>query len=350
MRLISALLLLLGLASCSTYPKTAFDSQKTPPPPNYANADNWAALPTKKDNADRCPQDTLTDNQATAAVDVFFIHPTTYTGDRGQKLWNAPVDNVALNTKTDGGAILYQASIFNGAGKVYAPRYRQAHIHAYFAQGEGKEAARQAFDLAYEDVKAAFQYYLDHYNAGRPVIIAAHSQGATHGMRLLKEFFDEKPLREQLVAAYLVGMPVPIQYFKTIKPCDEPDETGCFCTWRSYRRDHYPESEAYAAYISGVTGGLGASAIAVTNPLSWHSKDDYAEGKLNKGGVLRNFTVIMPSLADAQIHKDILWVTKPKFPGSFLFNTDNYHIGDFNLFYMNVRENAMLRAKKAVGE
>lgn len=348
MRLIPVLLLLAALAACSVHPKSAFDSQKAPPAPDYANPDNWAALPSKKDNADRSPNDSIPDNQANTEVDVFFIHPTTYTGDRGQKLWNAPTTDAALNAKTDNGSILYQASIFNGAGKVYAPRYRQAHLHAYYAKEDSKEDVRQAFELAYLDVKAAFEYYLEHYNQGRPIIIAAHSQGATHGMKLVKAFFDEKPLRDQLVAAYLVGMPVTTNYFKTIKPCERPDETGCFCTWRSYRKDYYPDSKTYAAFIAGITGGVGESAIAVVNPLTWTTDTDYAPNSLNKGGVLRVYNTIMPELADAQVHKDILWVTKPKFPGSFLFNRKNYHIGDFNLFYMNVRENAILRAKAAL--
>jgi hypothetical protein len=45
-------------------------------------------------------------------------------------------------------------------------------------------------------VKTAFLYYLQHYNNGRPIIIASHSQGATHGKRLLKEFFDGKELQK----------------------------------------------------------------------------------------------------------------------------------------------------------
>ena len=62
------------------------------------------------------------------------------------------------------------------------------------------EIARLLLD---EDVKAAFQYYLEHYNNGRPIIIASHSQGTTHAKRLLKEFFDGTALQHQLVAAYL---------------------------------------------------------------------------------------------------------------------------------------------------
>ena len=44
-----------------------------------------------------------------------------------------------------------------------------------------------------------------------------------------------------------------------------------------------------------------------------------------------------------QIHNSILWTSKPKFRGSFLYRTSNYHKGDFNLFYLNVRENVATR-------
>ena len=60
--------------------------------------------------------------------------------------------------------------------------------------------AGKAFDFAYEDIKKSFEYYLQHYNNGRPIIIASHSQGTTHALRLLKEFFENKPL--QLVAVW----------------------------------------------------------------------------------------------------------------------------------------------------
>jgi len=39
----------------------------------------------------------------------------------------------------------------------------------------------------------------------------------------------------------------------------------------------------------------------------------------------------------------MLWIDKPKFFGNFLYNTKNYHAGDFNIFYMNIRENVQQR-------
>jgi hypothetical protein len=85
--------------------------------------------------------------------------------------------------------------------------------------------------------------------------------------------------------------------------------------------------------------------IAVTNPLNWLADSTYAPKSLHKGAVLKNFNKIYPSVSDAQNTSSLLWISKPKFPGSFLYWRSNYHIGDFNLFYINVRENSVLRAE-----
>ena len=312
------------------YPDYAFDSKPVPTAPNYADEQFWAALPTRKDEADKTPNKQIIDAQATATADVFYIYPTLYLGDKkGQDQWNAPVNDVTFNANVDKQAIRNQASIFNGAGRVYAPRYRQAHIDAYYS-GRKADAAK-AFDLAYSDVKAAFEYYLKNYNNGRPIIIASHSQGTTHAGRLLREFFDEKPLFAQLVTAYVVGIQVPETYFKQIKPCDTPTDTHCFCTWRTYERGFEPNTER--------------KNIVVTNPLTWTRDTAFVDKSKNMGSVLYKFSKILPNIADAQIHDGILWCTRPSFFGSFVLpkSMKNYHIGDYNLFYMNIRENVAAR-------
>ncbi|HMO37903.1 MAG TPA: DUF3089 domain-containing protein [Saprospiraceae bacterium] len=316
------------LGACSTS-KFAISDSGVPRPPDYANPDHWAALPSKVDNADRTPADTIPDNQATAEADVFFLHPTIYSGKRGDQPWNGPIDNAQLNKKVDESTILYQASIFNGAGRVYAPRYRQAHLSAYYM--EDKDLQKEVFDRAYADVKNAFEYYLANYNNGRPIIIASHSQGTTHSKRLLREYFDDKPLAVQLVAAYLIGIPVEGDYFQHLQPCNSPNATGCFVAWRAYRRGYYPR-------IHQPDNNL-----VVVNPLTWTSSTDPAERSLNHGAVLRKFDKVYPQLAEAQVHDGLLWLERPKFPGSFLLKNPNYHIADFNFYYLNVRNNAMER-------
>jgi hypothetical protein len=328
---------LIGFLFCqgcgSAHPVGAFEVGKAPVQPDYSSLANWAAHPDKKDPADQVPCPVLLkDEQATAPIDVFFLYPTTYTGDlKHQKNWNAPIDDSATNDKTDNSAILFQASIFNAAGKVYAPRYRQAHFHSFFTKD--KASAKQALELAYSDVKAAFEHYLKYWNNGRPFILAGHSQGGLHTMHLLKEIVEQSPLRKQLVVAYAVGYPLPNDFFAYLKACETPDQTGCFCTWRTFERDY------------GLKNAREPNVVC-TNPLTWTiSEDQYAPATLNKGGVVRPFCAIYPGIADAQVHKGVLLSKKPKFPGSVLMRTHNYHPGDLNLYYLNIRENAQQRAQ-----
>jgi len=306
--------------------KVHFDDSPTPPTPDYSIDKYWAALPTKNNPADDTP-DTLKNNQATAGPDVFFVYPTTFVGKpKNEYQWNADVNDDRINDKTDKTTIRYQASIFNGSCKVYAPRYRQAHLSAFFTKD--KDDKYLALGLAYSDVKAAFQYYLQHYNKGRPIIIAGHSQGTIYAYRLLRDFFDGKQLSKQLVAAYLVGMPVPRDSFKFSNPCEHPDDVDCYCTWNTFAFNYYPKY-----YNDGLNNAI------CTNPLTWTLDTTYAPYEKNLGGVLKNFNKILPNVCDAQVHNGLLWVNQPHFPGSSFIHWKIYHIVDYNLFYMNIREN-----------
>lgn len=337
------LLLLILLSGCClsgcrgryTPPVLTAPFDNTPPPPDYSLETSWSALPTKNDNADRVPRSSgMTDIQNIATADVFFIHPTSYLKHTAKSTgWNADVTDSVTNSKTDEGSILYQASAFNGAGKVYAPRYRQAFIYSYFTPEKNK--ATQAFDTAYADVKRAFEYYLANYNHGRPFIIASHSQGTTHAKRLLQEYFDnEKNLSEKLIAAYLIGMDVYDTLYTVLKPCTDPFDSRCFVTWRTYARNYYPPWYQKPSREA-----------VCTNPLTWRTDSIYAERDLNVGGILRRFDKVIPRLSDAQVQDGVLRIHKPHFPGRIFFNFKNYHIVDYNLFYFNIRDNARDRVR-----
>jgi hypothetical protein len=322
----SLLFILIATHLAAQAPKSTI----TPPAPDYANADFWAALPDKQDLSDAIPKALANLPTNSSQADVFFVHPTTYTSKKKEDMpWNADLADQKLNQRTDESTIKFQASIFNSVGQLYAPRYRQAHLMAYFTKDQ--KVAQEAFEVAYADVKAAFEYYLAHYNNGRPIIIAAHSQGTTHCKRLLKEFFDGKPLQKQLVAAYLVGIQVEKNLLINIPACETPTSTDCICSWRTYIKGYFPPSFHKE------------DDFVVTNPLTWTTDTLTAPRELNKGAVLLKFDKVLPAVCDAKIEQGLLWVTKPKFPGSFLYNNPNYHIADYNLFYLNVRENANLR-------
>ena len=322
----------LALQAQKAFPPTNFEDTTPPPAPDYSNPDHWAALPDREDMADLNPGN-LEHGQDDAKVDVFFVHPTIYAGyKKGEDQWNADVNDVKLNEEVDNSTIKNQASAFNLAGRVYAPRYRQAHIHAYYT--ENQEAGKKALNFAYQDVKAAFEYYMEHYNEGRPFILASHSQGTTHTGRLMLEVVDGQSIQEQLVAAYIVGIPIPKDSLKYIPQCETPKQTGCYCSWRTWLKGYYPDN-----YDPEIEKG-----IAVTNPLTWRIDDEYAPRELNKGSVLRNYKKIKKNLVDAQVNRGILWANRPKIFGARFFGK-NYHIGDINLYYVNIRENAVARVK-----
>jgi len=300
--------------------------------PDYSNLNFWAAHPLKWDPSDSVPKPLLKEIRDTL-VDVFFLHPTIYTMKmKDSDNLNADIDDAYLNAKTDYSSILYQASVFNQHARIYAPRFREAHISAYFPNDTA--AALRAFDLAYQDIKAAFEYYLKKYNANRPIIIASHSQGTTHALHLLKDYFENKPLQKQLVAAYIVGMGIPKDFFSSLKMCEEPNETGCLCGWRTFKKGFKPP------YVEAEKGNS-----LVTNPITWKTNNEYASRKIHSGSILYKFNKVYKKTTDAQIHEGVIWVKKPKFPWSFLYTTKNYHVGDINLYYMDVRKNAERRIR-----
>ncbi len=312
--------------------KTHFDTKNIPLTPDYSNDSSWAALPSKTDYADKTPSG-LKNNQDSALADVFFIYPTTYTDKPTDTFkWNADIHNQQLNHKTESSTIQYQASIFNGSCKVYAPYYRQAHYTVFLTHNDTDN--KQAFDVAYADVKASFEYYLLHYNNNRPIIIASHSQGTIHAVRLLQEFFMNQPFQQKLVVAYLVGMPVPTDSLPLISPCKDGSQTNCFTCWNTFEKNYIP-----TYYSKGLINSV------CTNPISWTLDENYVAATSSKGAVVRPFDKVRPQLCDAQVHQGLLWTTKPKFPGSFVLTSSVYHAGDYNLFYMDIRENVALRIK-----
>lgn len=297
--------------------------------PDYNKIEFWAAHPEKRDPSDTVPLP-LRGNDKEKIADVFFLHPTTLLGPRENGKNNAMIDDPFINHKTDYSPIIYQASAFNESARVFAPRYRQAHIGMYSEKDSASKYA--AFNLAYEDVKNAFVYYLKNENKGRPIIIASHSQGTTHATRLLKEFFDGKELSNQLVCAYLIGMGVKKDSYEKIPICTDSTKTGCFVSWRTYRKDH---SDDWANRLD--------TSIAVVNPVTWITTNEIADKSLQKGAVLYNLNKVYTQTQNTQAEGSAIWVSHPKFPGSFLYRKKNYHAGDINLFYVDVRKDASRR-------
>jgi hypothetical protein len=305
-------------------------SPNTGPVPDYNKPEFWAASPYQTDSADSIPvflKDEVRDQRA----DVFFIHPTSFFGDAKTAAWNADLTDVEVNRRTDSRSILFQATVFNGSCRIFAPRYRQANMKSFYVRQSPR--ARQAFDLAYSDVKKAFQWYLKHENSGRPIIIASHSQGSLHAIRLIQEFFDGKPLRKLLVCAYVVGYQIEKTAFKTVPVGERPDQTGCVVGWRSYAKGEIPQ---------GVAAENGNSVCV--NPLTWSTSGAWASPELHQG-IMAGFETIVPHTVSAGIEptSKILWIETPVNLEEKAEKLRNLHVYDYNLFWMNIRQNVKQR-------
>lgn len=302
----------------------------TGPVPDYSQPEFWAATPFKNDNSDIIPA-FLKDEVRDTRADVFFIHPTSYFGEEKNSPWNADLRDTTINNTTDNLSILLQSTVFNGSCRVFAPRYRQGNMEAFYVFDTPE--AKAAFDLAYRDVRKAFQFYLKHYNKKRPLIIASHSQGSLHAIRLLQEFFDGKPLAKQLVCAYVVGYQIKKDAFSKLPVGQRADQTGCFVGWRSYMKGEMSQR---------ITAEDGNS-ICV-NPLTWTTSNDWAS-ESNHLGFMLGFekTAAHTVACGIEPNTKIVWVETAIVPDGKKKLPSDLHRYDYNLFWMNIRQNVKQR-------
>lgn len=340
-------------------PDFEFSDKQPPPAPDYWNPDTWAALPTKSDGADVYPANTkYPEAQATAKADVFFVHPTGYESDDS---WNAAWDDDDAADQTLG-MMLHQASAFNAAARVYAPRYRQFTIYGVLEPGP---SGSQCMDLAYSDVARAFDHYLKFYNHGRPFILAGHSQGSFHALRLLQEMIIGKPVQKRLVAAYIIGCPVP-QGIEGIKVSNSPRQVGALIAYTTYTDKGDPSffTHDVCAWLDGGYVPINDRPLVQVNPLTWQDHGGPAAPELNPGSLPVAEDVfplhdLVPGAVGADASGKVLRITEPDIEGyegndsgvAFL-NADygDFHNYDYMLFWESIRANAVARVKAYLGE
>lgn len=327
-------------------PGVRFESQAALPADSYRRPEMWLARPDLADNPARWLPAGFNRAQAPAAA-VFAIHPTSYL-DRAR--WNAPMDNREANDR----AALFlrgQASAFNDAGLIWAPRYRQATFGAFLTSSADAQAA---LDLAYRDVEAAFDQFL--VEAGdRPIILSGHSQGALHLTRLLRDRIAGKPAAARVVAAYVVGWPVS----KTtdlprmgLTECIRADQTRCILSWQSFAEPADPS--LILDTFDGTRGFTGASRAGTpmicTNPLTG-TPDATAPASANLGGLVPSSdfstATLQTALVGARcIGRGILSIGDPPSAfasSSYVLPGNNYHVFDYSLFWANIRADAARR-------
>ncbi len=238
-------------------------------PTKYADLTNWQTLPgsIKHD------------------VDVFFVYPTTYfpnqdsIGSEYSASWNqtieqAKVDSGILAQVTSKSSVFYN----NGGTNLYVPYYQQVSGRDYLnalvwkINTSNSDAATQGYEKAYKDVEQAFDYYLAHYNKGRPFILAGHSQGSMLLLTLLERKFSDPVLRKQLVAAYIIGWSVTSDDMSNypnlskLGICSSKGQTGCIVT---YNTQQNPGDFTQTASCPNQPIGIVRANAYSVNPLTW---------------------------------------------------------------------------------
>ena len=313
-----------SLSAC----KVNYSTTSFAPKPNvidYKNIEHWAVYAGISSEGK-----TIGAISDTTSADVFYVYPTLFI-DKKDTNWNAAIDDTKINSDVIKWILPYQAAAWADAGRLFVPFYRQNHYRAFF-KPYSDEGGSAAIAFAYEDVKAAFDHYLKFENSGRPIILAGHSQGALHLKKILQEYFDDKPLQSQLIAAYLIGTRVMEYEFNTLRPLTSPDQFGGYVSWNSYKKGKYPKY--YDWYNKAVT----------TNPVTWDArKESFIE---DHKGLLYYDNILYDKSLDVEKINGMLWVSLPKVPKRFLMSfVKDYHRFDVTLFWEDIRQNALQRVE-----
>lgn len=367
--------LLLSLCACDMdeatarrlIPATPFDATSSPAAPDYADPASWAALPDRQDPSDLVPAG-AGEPETNPQVAVFFVHPTSYYRSEH---WNAPIDDARTNTITDKLVLPPTAGVFNGCCRVWAPRYRQATLGAFLPAAK---ASPDVFSLAYSDVSRAFRYFLDQHQG--PFILASHSQGSLHAMRLLQEIDASEALASRLVAAWVPGYRLPADHFgslyKRLRPCESATDTGCVLAWDTWGEGSAPEQTREWMHWRGQELSFGTDIVPLcSNPISWSRGPETAPASAHRGALdmrmnarganffaifqsqgplridLRDLGGIRTGLTSARCDRGFLWVPRlrDRRLRGLQLGKGNYHLLDYGLFYMDIRENAKTRVE-----
>lgn len=289
----------------------------------YAQSENWAYLETEE----------------TAPADVFFICPTVYGG--GEDNFNMSLEDET--TKADFlGATNMEKGIYDEDARFFAPYYRQVGLVVYELPAEEREPY---LELAYEDVKDAFTYYLENYNQGQPIILAGFSQGADMCIRLLKDCFAQEEVNNLLVACYAIGWSITeeeLAEYPHLRFAAGEADTGVIISFNS-------EAET-------VTDSLmipeGTHTLAI-NPLNWKTDGTPAGKEENLGACFTDYSgaivTEIPQLTGACIDPvrgalKVPDVTAEEYPPVLsIFSDGVYHLYDYQFFYRNLQENVSVR-------
>ncbi|HWX55999.1 MAG TPA: DUF3089 domain-containing protein [Verrucomicrobiae bacterium] len=279
-RLITVLTLLcacVGTSFAQTATATPAQEPSKPAPAaknDYSNGDNWLCRPGRQD---ACAVDLTTTvisangklkQEAWAAnpnapIDCFYVYPTVSNDPGG--------NSDMIPGPEEKGVVRAQFARFAAKCRAYAPMYRQITLTALRALLGGTPMPMDRA-LAYNDVLDAWNYYLEHDNQGRGVVLIGHSQGSGVLTQLIKSEIDGKPVQGRIISALLLGTSLPVPKgkdvggaFQHMPLCHAANQTGCVITYASFRATAPPPANSRFGKVTGenmVSGCTNPAALA----------------------------------------------------------------------------------------
>ena len=245
-----------------------------PPPNYYGDSKAWLCRPGRHD---ACAVDLTTTVVAangkltreswkanpSAPIDCFYVYPTVSTDTTPNSDMTA--DPAELNV------IRQQFARFASKCRPYAPMYRQVTL-AGLRRMLGGPAGGLSLDrgVQYDDVRDAWNYYLEHDNQGRGFVLVGHSQGSFILTRLIREEIEGKAVQGRLISAIIPGTTIAVPSgkdsggaFLSVPVCRLPSQSGCVIVYASFRSNVAPPVNT----LFGRVAGAGMKAACV-NPAA----------------------------------------------------------------------------------
>jgi len=304
-------------------------------PTDYSDANNWFMCPDK--------------NEMVHDADYIYFNGTTATTSVEGGICS--VDDPTLRAPEKIAQSL-GPEIFAPMCNLFYPWWRQVTASAIFRLSE-EEVAKLEYAEPRTDVFAALDYYFEHYNNGKPFIIAGHSQGARMVSLILEDYMLVHPDRyKRMIAAYQIGDGLTEKYLNEnphVKAAQGADDIGVCISWNT----EGPANENHYGLI--VKPGC-----VCINPLNWKTDETYASAEANIGCLIVDNeikkAIPIRELADARINlKRGTVVVDSKVCKKYvirgeqvksIFGPESYHNCDYGFFYYNIRENAKLRIRR----
>ena len=329
------------LLQAALVPRASFAASPVSEPPNYRQVSGWLAQPRLNHPARWAPPGYAAAPQPGAVV--FFVPDSAYFGnDR----WTMPLADAAVDSRA-AGFLKAQASVFNGVAEIWAPRYRAA---SFAASLTASRDATLALNFAYADVLRAFDVFVSQAPTDAPIILAGHGQGARQLLRLLNERVAGAPLRQRIVAVYMVGWPVSVQAdlpATGLPACTAPAQTGCILSWSSFADP--ADARSLRTLFDAGPGLTGqphrGTQVLCTNPLTGSVTAKPQPPTRNIGTLVPDTQTLVPHGIGARcLPSGVLSIGPPpaRF-GEFVLPGNSYHFYDYQLFWANLRADAEAR-------